>query len=254
MSEDKEIQDFDRIEKFLEGKLSHEDARRFEAAMNEDEAFRSTVEELGILFDGIQYTGRRAMVAKMAVWDSEQDIEKEREPKLFLLKPWYKKYGFMGIAASLALLMGFFIFFYNQTPSSEELIGEYYERLFIPGVTTRGENTNRTIKAKAQIAYNNEDFEAAIVGFETLDPSMVSNEDRVYMGLAHFELDHFDEAIRYFDMIPKDETINYGRAQWYKGLTQLKAERFDDARYTFTQLMESDSSYRAKAIAILEEF
>lgn len=134
-----------------------------------------------------------------------------------------KKLPFIGLAASIALLIGFFIF--NSSESSLELYEDYNNWEELPSLINRGE-AGDSILAKAEMAFLNKDYNEAYTLFESYieNTNAYNPNAELYFGITQLELNNFKGALNTFDKLLNSKSLDSSKAYWYKTLIYLKMD------------------------------
>ena len=137
-------------------------------------------------------------------------------------------YSYFAIAASIALLIGYFIF--NSSEGSLKIYSQYNDWSTLPSLTTRG-NSDDGILVKGEDAFLAKDFIKSEHYFDTflknnaeLNPSVL-----VYHGISNLELENYDEALKAFNKLIESNTLDRSKGYWYKALVYLKMDDRDNA-------------------------
>ncbi|MFD2561660.1 tetratricopeptide repeat protein [Aquimarina rubra] len=137
----------------------------------------------------------------------------------------HKTFWFIGIAASIAVLLTVSLFVFKEN-NYDELYASYVHMDEIPSLVTRGEDTNKLLE-NAQLLFEDKKYQEATESFaayhkaeEAIDPLSY-----IYNGMAYTELNKFDEALSQFELLANSETLQAKKANWYKALVYLKQKK-----------------------------
>ncbi|UMB59277.1 tetratricopeptide repeat protein [Lutibacter sp. A80] len=145
----------------------------------------------------------------------------------------YKK---LLVAASIALLIGFFIF-KNGNPAYSDFANHSNLEF-----TVRGDN-NTTIKT-AETAFNTKNYTTAFAQLTVLEKEFPNNvEIQLYKAICLLELDKFSQAETIFEKISTGNSAYSTKATWYKALSLLKQEKFEACKSTLKTIPESAEEY-----------
>ncbi len=141
------------------------------------------------------------------------------------------------VAASIALLIGFFIFkdgnpvyndFSNHTPL--ELV-------------VRGENNTATIKAEE--AFNSKNYKEAFKQLSILaNKNPNDTEIQLYKGISLLELNKYAEAEAIFNKISSGNSSFSNTAKWYKALVFLKQGKLEKCKKALKTIPKSAEEYK----------
>lgn len=243
-----EEQQFELFEQFLEGTLSSEEQNAFEQRLSVDSEFSeafalyrdmSTFLEHDISEEKTKFSANLKNIGddyfKELAGEDTDLIEPvtTQETKVIKMRPMY-----YSIAAAVALLIGFFI--YQNSGSALPGDFTYSDRI---SLTERGAADDAL--AKAETAFNNKNFVAAIEHFSTVLENDSNNvELQFYKALSHDAILQFDEADALFSrLIAGNSTYKY-KATFYQGISQWKRENSMQAKTLLTSIPENSDLYK----------
>lgn len=154
----------------------------------------------------------------------------------------YKK---LMVAASIAILIGFFVF-NNGQPTYADFNNHATLELVVRG------DQNQTF-LKAEQAFNAKNYQAALkelTVLSALNPNDV--EIYFYRGICNLELDNIAEATSIFEHISKGTSSYSNNATWYLALTYLKQENYTKCKQTLQLIPETAEVY-AQAQKLLKK-
>ncbi|WP_298365269.1 CDC27 family protein [uncultured Lutibacter sp.] len=158
--------------------------------------------------------------------------EEKKETKVISLMRYRK----LMVAASIALLIGFFIF-KNGDPVYSDFSNHGNLELVVRG------DSNETL-LKAQDAFNNKNYKTAFAQLIVLEKEFPNDiEIKLYKGISLLELDKFQEAETIFDSISKGNSVFKYKATWYKALNLLKQKQFETCEEVLKTIPESAEEY-----------
>ena len=161
----------------------------------------------------------------------EEKLTKKKSKVISLFN--YKK---LLVAASIALLIGFFIF-KNGNPVYSDFSNHSNLELVVRG------DSNETI-LKAQDAFNNKNYKTAFAQLTVLEAEFPNDiEIQLYKGICLLELNKFSQAETIFDTISSGNSAFSTKATWYKALSLLKQEQFDACKEVLKTIPESAEEY-----------
>lgn len=254
------IRDIELIEKFLDGKMTYEEKKQFDARRAHDNDFNAILKDMDLLVEGIKTSASKTSnEEKMErlrfyaeITSMEEDAEKGSE-SFTRAFPMYRRPSVLAIAASIVLLVTVgWIYMANQKPNSEKLFLTYFEPFDSPGSgLTRG-NNELSLKAQAYDAYDNGRFEEAIGLFNEIIAN--SNDPIIHLclGNAQMKLGRFSQAEDTFNHLLTEHSDLVTQAKWYLALTYLKENKMERAKATLWEITKS-STYGEKAQKLLKE-
>ena len=225
------------IEKYLEGRLTEKERKKFDQLYKENKEFKEEV-------DFEEYVARTLQ---------DEDIIQFREKIAETMKKRKREYYYgwinkatMKYAAIVVTVfaLGFgAINVFEKDYSNNDLFNKYYssEQVNI----SRSSNANIV---EAVRYYQSGQYVNAIDQFKDLLEKDASNiAVRFYLGVSYVETKNFNKAIESFRYIISDQDNLYiEHAEWYLGLCYLKNEEMDKAINQFTIIAESEDNYYSK--------
>ena len=145
------------------------------------------------------------------------------------------RYRNLMVAASIALLVGFFLF-NNGSPVYSDFSNHNSLELVV-----RSENNEAIVKAEE--AFNSKKYKEALQYLTTLSNTS-DTEIELYKGICYLELDIYVEADVIFDAISSGNSAFAITATWYKALSMLKQEQFEACKYVLQSIPESAEEYK----------
>ena len=160
-------------------------------------------------------------------------------------------------AASVIILLSITLFtdiLKSDLYTNEKMFEQYYEK-YEPLNVRASANINDEIYQDAVLAYNNEEFEQALLLFEkVLEADQGRMEANIMSGVSNMELNNYQIASGSFNkVIDHNDNLFMEDAQWYLGFCYLKTENKNKAVEQFTKIAESSSSRSKKARKILRK-
>ncbi|PCH51061.1 MAG: hypothetical protein COC22_05510 [Flavobacteriaceae bacterium] len=141
------------------------------------------------------------------------------------------------VAASIALLIGFFVF-NNGEPAYSDFSNHNALELVVRG-------DNNKVEIKAQKAFNSENYKEALQQLTVLSETNPNDiEIKLYKGICFLELNNYVEADVIFDAISSGKSAFVNTATWYKALSMLKQEQFEACKYVLKTIPESADEYK----------
>ncbi|MGB3467286.1 MAG: hypothetical protein WBA74_18530 [Cyclobacteriaceae bacterium] len=233
------------IEKYLDEELDQDEKLEFNTLMSGSEEFAN---EVKLQKSMIAYTSANLRAERKARMLADFRALQAEEAKVIPL--WSKLRYF--VAASIVLVIGFFIFTnYSQDPA-DDLYASYY-RPYDGVVITRSDG-DQSVDGLA--AYYSQAYERALEKFINSEETSVITEEQRLLLIAncYLNLDQPDKSIQALKSISagNNELIKDSR-DWYLAMSYLKSEDIEQARSTLIALKDRQSVYSAKAGTLLEE-
>ena len=219
------------IEKYLAGKLSGEEAVHFETLIQKDMEFRDEVAFLESVKKAAKEYDQKLFKEKLQKFDVEKPV----------LKP--KRYWTMTIAASVALLMGIYLYNISRPLDPTSLFSEYFEpaqNVSQPLVREEGEDK----LTLAFSAYEQKEYLNALKLFDELAPDKTPTWISYYKGSALLTLDRTDEAIEVLEQYVVSGDSLALRSHWFLALAHLKKGNYEKAKEELSMLQGSKDSFK----------
>lgn len=202
--------DFERIEQFILGDMSAEEQQSFQKEMEADDELREIVLEQSNLIKSVEAEGLKAELDSIhsELYETNQG---KKNPFLFF-----------SIAASIAVLIGFSLWYFNLEDGPTELYAEY--SYTDPGLPVPMSATDSYDFYDAMVDYKTEDYQEAIDKWTILLEAEPQNDTlNYYIGASYFNMDAFDQAKQYLDKILNSPKSNFVyKAQYMLFLAELR--------------------------------
>ncbi len=232
---------------YIEGTLSSPEKELFESRLKEDSSFSNAFEEFKNIYYVLEnrFSPERAEVlASIQKADSKfksRNTQENHPKKIILFKPWQ-----MGIAATILLAIGLFIFNGLGKPS--------YSEYATPGeivLTVRSESDS--ISKKAETTFNSKNYEEAISYFDSLlEKSPDNSEIKFYKAIALIETDNFEKADSLLRSLSEGESVYAYKAVYWRALSKLKQKKYEEVRTILQTIPQSVPEYK-KAEELLSD-
>ncbi|WP_299884851.1 hypothetical protein [uncultured Lacinutrix sp.] len=160
-----------------------------------------------------------------------------------------KPFWFVGIAASIAILITVSLFVFKEN-SLNELYTQYIHLNEIPSLVTRGKDSNKLLE-NAQLLFEDQKYQKAVETFIKYHRKEDSIEplSYIYMGVAYLELNEFDKALKQFEEL--SNTLQAKKINWYKAMTFLKQNKKDELIAVLQTILSDTNNYKYKEAQVL---
>lgn len=167
---------------------------------------------------------------------------------------------FLIILLMLTVVGGIFWFIYNPNTYNDEETNSIITENFkiYPNYYTSPDSFTDTnsLALSAMKFYTLGNYRLAMETFQRYEPPIEDDGYyNLYLGICYFKIGytnisigHFYESAESFKMF-KDKTT----ARWYMALAMLKANRINDAKVIFENLVNQNTEYKKKAQEILKQ-
>ncbi len=228
-------EEFERVEAYLHGQLSNDDLIIFKKRLNEENGFKSKVDDIKTVLTGIETQALKEQLDvfhKNIVQTSNANVSTKTKVRHL---HWKK----IAVAAALIIAAGSFWFISGN--SNERLYAKYFTP--DPGLpTTMGSSDNYEFY-EAMVDYKQGNYQTAISKWEILQNSKPKNDTLNYfLGVAHLANKNEEIAISFLeDAIKNDEFQFANDGYFYLGLAYLKSGNIEKAKANF-ELSNMDNS------------
>lgn len=248
-------EEHEKIERYFLGTLSSREKEQFELQLLLDERLAKEVEEMRVARFLLKAAGYEQFKHKLKAYSKE--IEVESNPGFFkhlFEGPW--KYA---IAASIVIAVALSV--WKITPTqNDQLFAQYF--LPYPNIeapTQMGETAidSTTLKQKAYVAYDEGNYENAILLFLQIVEKQKDPWVAFYLGNAYLASEKPEKAsvafLNLMEKYPKDAGI-WEQTQWYLMLSYLKMDEIEKAKEIGEKLYRNgNKEYSSRAKVLLEK-
>lgn len=230
-----------RFDQYLNNELSKEELKSFEEELKSDADFKENFDiyvalesSLASKFENEEETlALRKTLSDLGSHYIKQGGNNKKEPKVISLF----RYRNLMVAASIAVLIGFFLFNNGRSP----VYGDFAQHNPLE-LVVRGDNNEAVSKAEA--AFNAKNYEEALKQLTILAGDYPNDaEISLYLGISHLELNHYAEAETIFNAVSEGNSALATKAVWYKALTFLKQKKLNECKEVLKTIPESAEEY-----------
>ena len=238
-------QQFDLLEKYIDGNISSKDKELVEQLIESDLTWKN---EYILRMDVNKAIGEKEIMQlryKLGViHDAEFPNSKGKVRNLF-----EKKWHLAAASITILVILGSFLLKNLGSPQPEQLFKKYYNTenaVF----TTRSNDSNENIDLKIGLQhFQKRNYKQAISSLKNNPDNLVAE---YYLGISYIETEQFLKASEAFNVILKKEiNLFTEQAEWYKALCLLKLNDINTAKHLFTSIHNSNSIYNKNAEEIL---
>lgn len=220
------------FDQYLQNEMSVEEKLNFEKQLSEDAELASALdifkEMQGQLENKFGHENERNAFKENLKTISKSHF-KSSKPKVIAFKPMY-----YAVAASVAVLIGLFVF--NQNPNFED-----YNQPENASFTERGD-VNINLK-QAEVAFNAKKYKEAISLFELVLNSTKTPEIQYFYGISLLENDRIQAAEAVFNELKSGNSIYKNKAIWSLALSKLKQKDYDSCKAILLTIPEDFEDY-----------
>ena len=228
------------FESYLKNELTEIEKIAFEEKLQSDADFKQEFEIYKALETSLSSKFKneeseqelRKTLTNLGTQFIKEEVSTKKKSKVISLFN-YKK---LMVAASIAILISFFIF-KNGNPVYSDFANHTNLEF-----TVRGDN-NQTI-TNAETAFNAKNYKTAFAQLTVLEAQFPNDiEIQLYKGICLLEMDKFSQAETIFETISRGNSAFLTKATWYKALSYLKQEQFEACKNTLKTIPESAEEY-----------
>lgn len=230
-----------RFDRYLNNELSKEALKSFEEQLKSDADFKEDFDIYSALESSLvskfeneeEALALRKTLSDLGSHYIKQGENSKKETKVISLF----RYRNLMVAASIAVLIGFFLFNNGGSPVYSDFAQHNPLELVV-----RGDNNEAASKAEA--AFNAKNYEEALKQLTILAGNYPNDaEISLYLGISHLELNHYSEAETIFNTVSEGNSALATKAVWYKALTFLKQKKLNECKEVLKTIPESAEEY-----------
>ena len=238
------------IDRYLDGNLDEQELKQFKAELENNPEMQVELQMQKAMNEALKERDVIDLRARLqAIHQGAHTLHSARPMQRIIRQRTVQ------IAASAVILVAVTfaaIWIGNERDSNEALFERYYEK-YDPVTVRTGSPEIDEIFQKALKAYENQEFEMAVVYFEEV-LSMDRNrmEANLLTGASNLELEEYKEAEKSFNkVIDHNNNMFVEEAEWYLGFCYLKTNKTTQAMEQFKKFSESSSEKQEMAKKIL---
>lgn len=219
---------------YLENEMSIEEKNAFEKQLSENQELASGLEifkELNLHLSNKFGNETELNAFKQNIKSISNEHFKDKKSKVIVFKPWQ-----YSIAASVAILLGLFVFMQNNNPKFEDY--NQHENAYF---TERGPTENY-LKA-AQDAFNSKNYKEATTQFELVLKENESPEIQLFYAISLLEDNKFQKADIYLMDLKLSNSVFKNKAIWYLGLSKLKQKEYKSCKEILNSIPKDYEDY-----------
>jgi tetratricopeptide (TPR) repeat protein len=251
----------DMFDNYFSGELSQQEKIAFEEHLKSDSKMAEAFQEYQDLRKGIDYSIMKSLKEELQELETSLP-EIELEPKVqhrIDPVPTTNRLQIWKVAAAVVLVsLSVGVIFQLQQPSSpQDLFNQHFEPYTNQYVSPmRGDDIAADPMVQAFMAYDADDYSAAVAGFETILGQEEYKEEHTlvlfYLGSAQLAQDQGEASINTFERYLEISQDNVAQAKWYLAMGYLKVNRVEEAKLLLKELKQSEE-YGKEAGRILKK-
>jgi hypothetical protein len=219
---------------YLDNEMSIEERKTFEIKLSEDQEFASEFE----IFEELNQhlSNKFGNSADLNAFKQNLNlISKEHfkasKPKVISLKSWH-----YSVAASVAILIGIFVFMQNNDPNFTDY-NQHQNAYF----TERG-SVDKSLKL-AQDAFNASNYKEAITNFNLVLKQNASPEIQLFYAIALLEDNQIQKAEVQLMDLKMGNSVFKNKAIWYLALSKLKLKDYKSCKEILNSIPKDYEDY-----------
>jgi hypothetical protein len=219
---------------YLDNEMTIEEKITFENQLSEDSELASAFEifrELNQHLSNKFGNATELNAFKQNLNSISESHFKVKKTKVISLKSWY-----YSVAASVAILIGLFVFMQNNNPKFEDY--NQHENAYF----TERSSVNEDLK-KAQDAFNSKDYKEATTQFELVLKENESPEIQLFYAISLLEDNQFQKADVYLMDLKLGNSVFKNKATWYLGLSKLKQKDYKSCKEILKSIPSDYEAY-----------
>ncbi len=230
------------IEAYLEHRLDTYKTLQVEKRIKEDREFAQKVEEYKNIIEGIGYYGKEEFRSELESWEEEDPYS---PPKT----SWWPM---AAVIVALAVVIGYWL-----VPGSSTLNEDVFTAHFEPYddiISTRNIEDTEDLN-QAFTFYNDNQFDSAAHFFARYLAVIPDRSIEFYHGVSLLASGNSDKALVILMRLSEDQGfLLQEAAQWYLGLTELKAGAVKQAKETLQEIAAHEGhDFQQQAQEVLAE-
>lgn len=219
---------------YLDNEMSIEEKNNFEKQLSEDQELVSSFEifkELNQHLSNKFGNATELESFKQNLKSISHEHFKVKKSKIITFKPWQ-----YSVAASVAILIGLFVFMQNNQPAFEDY--DQHENAYF---TERG-NADNQLKL-AQDAFNANNYKEAITNFDLVLKQNTSPEIQLFYAISLLEDNQFQKAELQLMDLKLGNSIFRNKAIWYLALLKLKQKDYKSCKEFLNSIPKDYENY-----------
>lgn len=238
-----EEQDYIQFEAYVTGDLPENELSDFEARLKTDTKFKEAFQVYKDITSHLKHeiSNEQETSDFKANLDviSTMHFNKTEAPEITEEPTQKSNFYKYAIAASVVILLGFFVFNPFGNPKYEDF--NSYEPI---NLSVR--SADAAVFNKAEQSFNAQNYEAAIVAFNTILEDDFSNlEIQLYKSIALVETNQFEEAELLLNKLSNGSSAYKNKAKWILALSYLKQDNNSASIDVLKTIPEDAEDYKS---------
>jgi tetratricopeptide (TPR) repeat protein len=232
---------FERIEQYLAGALTKEEQLSFENQLQDDRELKQELTKHHQAHQVVNLYAREQI--KQRVKSIQVSRSQSAAPTML--------YRLAAAVVLVALTVGGYLVTY-QNYSDAAIAGIHFEP-YPNRLTTMGELKDESF-FEAMTYYDQGDYQNALSSFALVESGSEHYEAaQLYLGIAHYSLDQYDQAVKIFQVLAPSSGAYAEAANWYLALSYLQLQQHQNATPILRQIAAADAYKAEQAREILDK-
>lgn len=212
------------FDNYLQNRMSFEEKKNLETQFQNDIDLREKFElyKQANLFLETKFSKDTQFFKENLSQVSEKYFSNVSEKKIKKTKIIPLTSKWFAIAATIVVVVSFWIFNQSGIPKYEEY--NNHQKIHL----TERSSENTTLKL-AEKAFNDKNFQQAIIEFEANNIESLDTEERLYYAVSLIETEQYQKSEAILLAIKEGNSIFKEDAIWYLGLMALKQKKYEES-------------------------
>lgn len=230
MNEEKEHNQ--KIDNFLLGKMTEEDAIAFKKQMLESPELKREVALQEKIIQGLKAHQNQELKRELKKIHKETFAPAQRRIKVL--------WSYAAVAASIVLIAAIALWLFLPQTSESDLFQAYYQ----PFALDQSRDPDDRLMAEAKVLYQDSLYRDALPKMDSLAERMPDSvEYQLAIGICYLELQQFEKAKQVFQqIIETKESFLEDQARWYLGLLLIRENKLKAAKEILNVIAQNPNS------------
>ncbi len=239
-----------KIETYLGGMMSSEEAAAFESQIEHDPELKAEVElsrQINLHFsesDDPDANPDNEYTKKLRTYllsEEAQEIKEtlrnvQLERRVPQLRRKRRRLILVAAAAAVLFAVSAIGLIFQGEEGTEKLFAQYYSTNDLPSVITR--DAASTYLETGVLAFQNGDYADALAYFDNYEASTAEPDVALYLyrGVTYMEQEQYFKAIEAFEAVIDSGSLDASKGFWFKAMAYLKAGDENNATHTLEDI------------------
>ncbi len=255
-----ELDRFERIERYIMGRMTSSEAGEFEGLMEKDLQLSEAVQRKRLLLNGLKMNHQENLMAKIK--SIQANTADELDSGLAKKNNWVRRLSIPVSVAAAVLLIALGLWFLFP-PSNEQLARQFFEShpdLLSEKIEQKGffgSHPSESYLKKGMTDYELGNYQNGIIAIDDYLKQAPAEhpflqESKLYLAISHFQLKNYERSTEILRKLDQDPTFELNKlTDWCLGLSLLAEGKEEEAIDKLEELSK-DKSYSQKVQSILD--